>query len=124
MYKNGPSLLPGVIDAYLYRGHPTFFYFITTVWMKIFGPSLLSIHSFFIIISTCLIFSVFIVGSYIAGKTVGLLASTCLLATPLFIAQAGFLLPEVILALFSILTVYFYFKQKIVLEIVFGTLLL
>ncbi len=124
MYQKGPSLLPGAIQDYLYRGHPTFFYFITTIWMKVFGPSLISIHSFFLIVSTCLVFAVFAFGNFLGGKTVGLIASACLIATPLFIAQAGFLLPEVMLALFSVLTVYYYFKQKIILEIVFGILLL
>ena len=124
MFQKGPSLLPGAIDAYLYRGHPTFFYFITTVWMKIFGPTLVSIHSFFLIVSILLVFAVYKLGQFIGGKTVALLASVSLLLTPLFIAQAGFLLPEVMLALFSVLAVYFYLRKKIILEIICCSLIL
>ncbi len=123
MYDKGPSLLPGAIHEYLYRGHPTFFYFITAIWLKIFGTSLTSAHSFFLLISVALILSIFFIGKDLVNELTGLIASVCLMVTPLFLAQAGFLLPEVMLALFSLLTIYFYHKNKPGLEVLSGTLL-
>ena len=124
MFENGPSLMPGAIHEYLYRGHPTFFYFITTVWMKVFGSSLISIHTFFLLISTGSILFVFYFGKRFSDKTGGLIAAICLVATPVFLSQAGFMLPEIMLAFFGILTMYYYLENKYFPEIVFGSLLL
>lgn len=123
MYESGPSLMPGAIHEYLYRGHPTFFYFFTTLWMKVFGPSLVSVHSFFVLISVLLIFCIFFIGKSLFNKTTGLLAALMLMVTPMFIAQAGFLLPEVLLALLTVLTFWAYLKKKIVAELFFGSIL-
>jgi len=124
MVESGPSLLPGAIHEYLYRGHPLFFYFITSIWMKVVGGSLVAVHSFFLIVSTLLLTSTFLVGKKIFNRTVGLFAALFLMVTSAFITQASFLLPEVMLALLTLLCIYFYLQKKIFLEILFGTLLI
>lgn len=123
MYKVGPSLLPGAIHEYLYRGHPLFFYFITTLWMNVFGDSLIAVHSFFLLISILLLISVFAIGTRLFNQYVALFASLMLISTSVFLAQATFLLPEVMLALLSLLIIYFYLQKKLYLEILFGTIL-
>jgi hypothetical protein len=49
MYEKGATLLPGIVDVDATRGHPLFFYAAASTWMKIFGASLLSKHSFRIV---------------------------------------------------------------------------
>ena len=50
MAEKGPSLLPGSIHTELYRGHPLVFYFLSSIWMKLFGHSLPISHLFPLII--------------------------------------------------------------------------
>lgn len=123
MYDNGPSLMPGAIHEYLYRGHPTFFYFTITLWMKVFGPSLFSTHLFFLLLSIAFVVCTFLFVKKIYNIDAALIASLVLLATPLFLAQTTFMLPEMMLAFLSLLTLYAYVQRKIFLEILFGSML-
>lgn len=123
MLEKGPSLIPGAIDPYLYRGHPTFFYFITVIWMKVFGSSPLAVQIFFVLISISALVVVFKIGQELHSKTSGLFAALGLATCPLFLAQATFMLPEMMLALLSLLTLLFFIKGKLLFEIICGTLL-
>ena len=46
MAQAGPSLLPGTISTDLSRGHPLLFHFLGGVWIKIFGDTNLSLHTY------------------------------------------------------------------------------
>ena len=64
MAEQGPSIMPGSIDADLYTGHPLLFYFMASTWIKMWGYSLPIAHSFPLLISIGLIVSaVFIIRS-------------------------------------------------------------
>lgn len=124
MHEKGPSMMPGAIDADLYRGHPLFFYFITTVWMSVFGSSVTAVHTFFLLVTLVLIVLTYRAGTNIWNRNTGLFAALSLMLTPVILSQATFLLPEVLLALLTLFTLYFYIEKKLLWEIVFGTMLL
>jgi 4-amino-4-deoxy-L-arabinose transferase-like glycosyltransferase len=124
MFQNGPSLSPDSIDPLLSRGHPILFHFLAVCWMTIFGTSFTAVHSFAVFIAILLIVAVYKLGEALAAKSVGFGAAALLAMQPLFIQQAGFLLPEIMLALFVTLTVLFYLKRKMWLYLVAGSAML
>ena len=112
MYQHGPSLMPNAIDLYYSRGHPMLFYAAAAVWMHIFGPSLVSQHCFGLFISVLLLISVYEVCLRLFNKNVALLGLLLVSGQVIFFVQSTMLLPEVMIALLSLLTLYYYATQK------------
>lgn len=62
MAETGPSLLPDAIPEYYSRGHPLLFYFLGSIWIKIFGSSYVAFHAYPLLISViCLLVTFFTV---------------------------------------------------------------
>ena len=112
MLQNGPSLSPDSINPLLSRGHPILFHFLATCWMSIFGSSFVSAHSFSVFMALMLIISVYKLGESLHSKSIGFWAAFLLAVQPIFIQQAGFLLPEITLAVFVALTVKAFIEKK------------
>ena len=112
MAEKGPSLLPGSIHTELYRGHPLVFYFLSSLWMKLFGHSLLVSHLFPLIISIILLLSIYwITYKWTNSYFTGFLATLLVLIQPIFLAQSTFLLCEIWLGLLFLWAFWFYFKR-------------
>ncbi len=124
MHKSGLSLLPDAIPPELSRGHPLLFHFLAACWVKIFGTSFFAVHSFALTVSVALLVAVYLFCKEFFSPLVGLLASLMLAVQPLFLAQSSFLLPEVMMALWTVLVLYYYLKEKWILFIVFASLML
>lgn len=124
MYENGPSLSPDSINPELSRGHPILFHFLAVCWMTIFGSSFSAVHSFSVFCGVLLIWAVYKLGTQLAGQKVGFWSAAFFALQPIFISQAGFLLPEVLLSLFVALTILFYLQRKVWLFVLFGTAML
>ncbi|HXH19859.1 MAG TPA: glycosyltransferase family 39 protein [Chitinophagales bacterium] len=103
MYKNGLGLLPGTIPPDMARGHPLLFYFLAATWAKLFGNTIFSLHVFSLAVSVSLLSVVYYLGSRISAIA-GVAAVMLLCVQPVFLAQAGLLLPEVLLTLFVLLS--------------------
>lgn len=113
MQQTGPSLLPNAIDPQLYRGHPLLFYFLQSTWMNILPNNIVWAKTFPLIISILLIVCTYKFSEKQFNKKVGLLSITLLCIQPVFLAQSSLLLPEVLLSLFTILSLNaFLNKQK------------
>ena len=124
MYENGPSLSPDSINPDLSRGHPILFHFLAVCWMTIFGSSFTAVHSFSVFVAVLLIVAVYKLGEALVSKTIGFWAAVLLAMQPIFIQQAGFLLPEIMLALFVTLTALFYLQKKVWLYLAAGSAML
>jgi len=124
MYETGISMLPSALPPEVYRGHPLFYYFISATWLKIFGSSVFSAHLFSLIISLLTLVIIYLFGRKFFSNTVGLLAVLFFAFQSLFLAQAAFLLPEMLMALLSMVCFYCYFSNKKILFSVFASLLL
>jgi len=124
MHKNGLSLLPDAIPPELSRGHPLLFHFLAALWTKIFGTGFFAVHSFPLLVSVALLIAVYCFGKTFFSPLVGLLSVLILAVQPLFLAQSSFLLPEIMLALWTVLCLYYYLKEKWILFIVFASLML
>jgi 4-amino-4-deoxy-L-arabinose transferase-like glycosyltransferase len=123
MSESGPSMFPGAIHEYYYRGHPLFFYFISSLWVKTLGHNLIVIHLLFLSLSIGLVGLVYNFGNILLNKTAGVIASLMLMFSPVFVTQATFMLPEILVTFLCTLTFFFYWEKKILLEIITGSLL-
>jgi 4-amino-4-deoxy-L-arabinose transferase-like glycosyltransferase len=112
MYLHGPSLMPNAIDLFYSRGHPLLFYASAAAWMRVFGPSHIAQHSFCLFISLALIVAVYETSLRLFGKRAAILAMLLLPLQVMFFVQSTFLLPEIMIALLSLLTLYFYVNGK------------
>jgi len=113
MQQTGPSLLPNAIDPQLYRGHPLLFYFLQSTWMNILPNNIIWAKTFPLIVSVILLLTAYKFSVKHFNKKVGLLSITLLCIQPVFLAQSSLLLPEVLLSLFTILSLNaFLSKQK------------
>ncbi len=124
MAQNGPGLLPDALPVHYSRGHPLLFHFLASGWLKIFGNTITVSHSFALFVSVVLIITLYYTGSKLFDKNVALASVLLLLMQPIFLAQSGLVLPEVMLALFVLLSIFFFLKQKPVLYFISATLML
>ena len=117
MYRHGLSLLPGAVPPFIARGHPLMFHFLAASWMHIFGTTLFSGHCFALTISVMMIMMTYLFGRDFFSARVGFIAALLLSTQAVFIAQSAFLLPEMMMALWSLLCFYSYLKKKYILFI-------
>lgn len=115
MYEVGPNLSPSAIPPELSRGHPTLFIFLVSVWMKIFGTSLIAIHSFPLLIATLFSIAIYETGRKLFSARTGFLALLLLIFQAIFFVQASFVLLEIFLAFFGLLSIYFYARGRLAL---------
>lgn len=122
--ENKLPVLPGTIDPNLTRGHPPVFYFLSASWVKIFGPHLVPVHIFPLLVSVIFISAVFFITRNLYNHFTALTALLLLPLQTLFLSQSTQLLPEIMLALWTVLTFYAYFKRKWILFMIFSILLI
>ena len=120
-YEHSVSLFPDSVPPELSRGHPLFFTFIVAFAMKVLGTQVLHIHMFCFGISLLLLFVIYIKVSKYFTPLAGSVSVMILAIQPLFIAQSGFVLPEVTLALFFFWALFSFYENKLVLFALLGS---
>ncbi len=116
----GPSMLPNSLSIEDHWAHPLLFFFTGGTWCLIFGSSILSTHIFAASISITLLISIYFIGKNIFSKEVGFYTVLIFSTQSIFLGQFSLVLPEVMLTLFAFLTIYFYYKKKILWYLFFG----
>ena len=124
MYEKRPTLIPGNVDPMLFRGHPLFFYFIESSWMKVAGTSIVSLKSLSLILSVLLMLATFYLGIIIKDAWFGLICTICMSVQAIFVAQSSFVLPEVLVSLLTVGIFIAYFKKIVWMEIICSSLVL
>jgi 4-amino-4-deoxy-L-arabinose transferase-like glycosyltransferase len=112
MHDHGLALLPQNSNAEFTRGHPLVFYFLAASWIKLFGTSLVAVHLFPLLISSLLLVAIYYVSYEFFGRNTAVAATLLFSLQSIFLAQSTILLPEVMLTLLTIITVFVYFKKK------------
>ncbi len=112
MYLHGPSLMPNAIDIFYSRGHPLLFYASAAAWMKIFGDSHIAQHAFCLLVSLLLIVVMYEACLKWFNKRVALMTLLLLPLQIIFFVQTTFLLPEIMIGLFTMLALYYYIEGK------------
>ena len=103
--REGPSLLPGALPPELGRGHPLLFHATLGMAGLLFGDTPVVLHAAALGLSLVLLITLFLVVRAEAGPGAAVLAVTALAFQPVFLAQSGLVLPEVMLSLFTVLAV-------------------
>jgi len=117
------AILPGNADPELTRGHPLVFYFLAAAWVKVMGTKLAVVHLFPLFLSVTLLMAVFFISIKLFNRQTAMVAMVALALQAMFLAQSTQLLPEVMLALWTILTTYAYFSNRWCLFVLFSVLL-
>lgn len=112
LHHHGLSLLPDALPSFVSRGHPLMFHFLAALWMKVFGTSLISGHSFALAVSLLTIVFVYKFCKAFFSKRVAMIACILMAVQPVFIAQSVFLMPEMLMALWTMVCFYYYFRQQ------------
>lgn len=112
MYEHGPGLAPWALPPELSRGHPLFFHFVISCWMRVFGSSHIAMHAGALFISIALLISIYEIAGRLLGHLVAFFATALLASQEMFYVQSSFLLPEVLVALLSLAVLYSYSARK------------
>ena len=123
LHDNGLSMLPSGLPPDLSRGHPLLFQFLTGSWFYVFGTTLFSGHSLPLLISILTLTFIFKFGSLIDHKVVGILSAITLAIQPVFISQSALVLPEITIALFTLIAIYFLLKENVLISLLFSILI-
>ncbi len=112
MAEVGPSLLPGALPIDYCKGHPQFFFFLASIWMKLSGGSIVAMRLLPLLLSIGLLITVYVGLCKIANWQSALFASALISAESMFLAQSIFLLPEMLLSLMLVLSFFFFIQKK------------
>jgi 4-amino-4-deoxy-L-arabinose transferase-like glycosyltransferase len=123
MHNHGAAIMPGHANAELTRGHPLLFYFLAAEWAGVFGNGLVSMHAFPLLISLATLWILYFVALNLLGLSTARIATVMFAAQSFFLVQSTLLLPEMMLTLWTLLTMYAYFKKKWVMFVLASGLL-
>jgi len=107
-----PSMLPSSLALEDHWAHPMLFFFLGGIWCFVFGTSILSTHVFAAFLSISLIVIIYLFGKKIFNREVGFYSVLIFGFQTIFHGQFLLVLPEVLLTIFTFLTIYFYWKGK------------
>ena len=113
MSEGSFSLMPSALDPEVSRGHPLLSYLVFSIPFRLFNSDVTLVHAFVTLIGIALLWLVYVVGNGMFRRPVGLIAALLLAAQPVFIAQSGLVLPEVLLSLCMLGAVYFFYKGNL-----------
>jgi hypothetical protein len=119
-----PTLIPGELDPAVYSGHPLLFLFLSSIWATLFGDSNFTMHLFPLFISMGLVFAVFYSSKNWFGIKVAVFTTILFSLQAIFLSQSSFLLLEVMVGLFVLLTYFFFFEKNYLAFVICGTLAL
>ena len=66
---------------------------------------------------------IFVLGKLLFSEKIGFISAVIFIGQAVFLAQSTFMLPETMFALFAIVTIIGYINKNLILEFVFGCLL-
>ncbi len=112
MLENGPTLNPTQVDQQVFRGHPLFFYFLTSCLATISSWSVWNMHLWMYSLSMIGVVGFYFVIKYWFDASSALIGSAILLASEMFFVQCSMLLPEVIIAFLFVFSIHFFVAKK------------
>ncbi|MFC1663752.1 ArnT family glycosyltransferase [Patescibacteria group bacterium] len=117
-----------VITAF---AHPPLFVFSLALVWKIFGESLLISHLFYLIFILLAVIFTYLLGKKVANfkneitnNLIGFSAAILLFFSPVFLAQTGIVYPEIPIAAFSVMAIYFFLDKRVKWYLLSASLLL
>lgn len=115
-----PGLLPSALPPELSRGHPLLFSFIFGTSFKLFGDGIFTGHITSLIISVIFLICIYLITEKYFNALAGIYAVVFLAIQPVFYAQSVMVLPEILLALFCLMSIYYWLEKKYFLFSIFS----
>lgn len=112
MYETGPGMLPGALSLWDAKGHPLFFFFLSSSWMRLVGTSVFWVHVLPLLISLGTLVASYVLVKKHVNKWAANIVVSLLSVQSLFLAQATMLLPEMLITLFLVLSIDFYLRKN------------
>jgi len=112
MSENGSSLLSDGAPSLFTTGHPLLYYFMQSNWNNLVGNVLWMERLFPMMISVLILIFTYLLAKKIQSEIAGGIAVILLSTQSSFIAQASFQLPETMLTLFLLMSIYFSLSNK------------
>jgi len=114
MAELGPTLLPGELSIDDCKGHPQFFFFISSIWMNLFSIHTVLLRILPLLISVGVLLSIYFGLLQIANWETAFTASLLVSVQSMFLAQSIMLLPEMLMTLLFVLSFFFFIQKKFV----------
>jgi 4-amino-4-deoxy-L-arabinose transferase-like glycosyltransferase len=124
MCMEGPGMLPTAVPVDISRGHPLLFYFLGGLWLKVSGNTIFSSHLFALTISVILVFGVYKLCADFLSKRHAFFVAALLMLQPIFLGQSCLVLPEMMLAMWTVFSLWAFYSGKKLLYILFGAFML
>ncbi|MDP2338468.1 MAG: glycosyltransferase family 39 protein [Bacteroidota bacterium] len=112
MAETGPSMLPGVIPIDYCKGHPQFFFFLSSIWMDLSPDSILFMRILPLLISIGVLLVTFFELRKFAGIETANIAILLIGVQSTFLAQSIFILPEMLLTLLLIVSLFAFLNRR------------
>ena len=112
MYQHSLSILPNSVPSELSRGHPLLFVFIYSLFSKLLGYNIFLVHTISLCFSLGTLWATYLISKRIFSPVIALTSVILLAVQPVFIAHSITALPEIMLAFFSTLSIYFFITRK------------
>ncbi|MCX6247827.1 MAG: glycosyltransferase family 39 protein [Bacteroidetes bacterium] len=123
MMDNGHiSLLPASIEPLYSRGHPLLFTFCNALVFKLFGETVTVGHIFALFLGVATLILFFLLAKSLFSKKIAFFATVLLMAQPIFFTMAVQVLPEMMVAFFTLLSFYGILNKKWVIYALGGSL--
>lgn len=115
--------MPGVIPIDYCKGHPQFFFFISSLWMKLFSDNIIIMRLLPLLFSIGTLVAIYFGLLKLANWESAFIASLLLSVQSMFLAQAIFLLPEMLMTLLFVLSFFFFLNQRFLAYSITSTLM-
>lgn len=112
MAKVGPSLLPGVLPIDDCKGHPQFFFFLSSAWMKLFSDNITVMRILPLLFSVGTLITVYFGLKKLVNWEAAFIATLLISVQSMFLAQSIFLLPEMLMTFLFVLSFFFFLDQR------------
>jgi hypothetical protein len=103
------------INPDLTRGHPLFFYYLSAVWMRVAGKDPASVHILPLVVSCILLTMIYVFTGNMFNDKVAIASVALFGVQSVFLAQSGMLLPEILLSMLLLASIYFWIKGRMAL---------
>ena len=112
MAQVGPSLFPGNLSIDDCKGHPQFFFFISSLWLKLWSTNIVLLRILPLLISIGLLITIFYGLQKIASHEAAFIGSLLVSVQSMFLAQSIMLLPEILMTFLFVLSFVFFFRKQ------------
>jgi hypothetical protein len=112
MAESGPSLLPGTIPIDYCKGHPQFFFFVSSLWMNLHPESIVFMRILPLLISVGVLLVIFFGLRKLANPTTANIGVLLVGVQSTFLAQSILVLPEMLLLFFFLISFFAFLNRK------------